>query len=209
MQENIVDIVKRDLFTKEEELQKRYNERQVQHVIRVRDMYQYMVANPSTSDKEFVTRIMAAYGIEKSQAYRDLTVVKALLPLIGQCSREFHRWRFNEMIMQTFRMAEKRKDVKTMEKALSSYAKYNRIELEEEVDLPFELIVVQPFVATSDPTVLGIKPIPNLRDKISGLIKKYSSEIADIEDIDYEDADTEEARLFPKMIENGAETDIL
>lgn len=209
MQENIVDIVKRDLFTKEEELQKRYNERQVQHVIRVRDMYQYMVANPATSDKEFVTRIMAAYGIEKSQAYRDLTVVKALLPLIGQCSREFHRWRFNEMIMQTFRMAEKRKDVKTMEKALSSYAKYNRIELEEEVDLPFELIVVQPFVATSDPTVLGIKPIPNLRDKISGLIKKYSSEIADIEDIDYEDADTEEARLFPKMIENGAETDIL
>lgn len=209
MQENIIEIVKRDLFTNQDELVKKYNETQANHVIRLRDMYNYVMANPAVTDKEFVTRIMEAYNIAKSQAYRDLAIVKMLLPIIGQCSREFHRWRFNEMIMNTYRMAEKRKDVKTMEKALSSYAKYNRIDAEDELSVPYDLIVVQPFVASSDPTLLGIKPIPNLKERIKTLINKYSAEITDIEDIDYEEADTEENELFAKRIDNEPETDIL
>lgn len=209
MQENIIEIVKRDLFTSQDELVKKYNETQANHVIRLRDMYNYVMANPAVTDKDFVTRIMEAYSIAKSQAYRDLAIVKMLLPIIGQCSREFHRWRFNEMIMNTYRMAEKRKDVKTMEKALSSYAKYNRIDAEDELSVPYDLIVVQPFVASSDPTLLGIKPIPNLKERIKTLINKYSAEIADIEDIDYEEADTEENELFAKRIDNEPETDIL
>ena len=64
-------------------------------------------------------------------------------------------------------------DTKTMERAAASYAKYNRVDLEDEQTLPYELIVVQPFTATDDPTVLGIKPIPNIQQKISDMIAKY------------------------------------
>ena len=105
------------------------------------------------------------------------------------------------MILDTYQMAKKRKDTKTMEKAASSYAKFNRINLEDEQAVPYELIVVQPFTATNDPSVLGIKPIPNINDKIQSLLKKYRAESMDIEDISYEEADLEEADLFPTLKE--------
>ena len=83
-----------------------------------------------------------------------------------------------------------------MEKAASSYAKFNRVDLEDEQVVPYDMIVVQPFTATDDPTVLGIKPIPNIREKIRTLLNKYRAENIDIEDIEYEEADLEEADLF-------------
>ena len=141
---------------------------------------------------------MSRHGIEKTAAYSDLAVVKALLPHLATASRDFHRYRYNEMILETFQMAKKRKDTKTMEKAASSYAKYNRVDLEDEQAVPYDMIVVQPFTATDDPSVLGIKPIPNLREKIRMLLNKYRAENMDIEDIEFEEADLEEATLFPE-----------
>ena len=131
-------------------------------------------------------------------AYRDLGVIKALLPHLAQASRDFHRYRYNEMILETYQMAKKRKDTKTMEKAASSYAKYNRVDLEDEQAVPYDLIVVQPFPATDDPSVLGIKPMLRLQERIQELLHKYQAENIDIEDIEYEEADLEENTLFKK-----------
>ena len=95
-----------------------------------------------------------------------------------------------------------------MEKAASAYAKYNRIDLEDEVAVPYDLIVVQPFTATDDPSVLGIKPLPRLQERIQELLHKYQAENIDIEDIEYEEADLEEQSLFPKDIESdGTESE--
>lgn len=76
-----------------------------------------------------------------------------------------------------------------MERAATSYAKFNNVNVEDEQSLPYDMIVVQPFTATDDPTVLGIKPIPNIEKVISDMIEKYRAESLDIDDIEYEDAD--------------------
>ena len=81
------------------------------------------------------------------------------------------------------------------------HAKFNRVDLEDEQAVPYEMIVVQPFTATDDPTVLGIKPIPNLQQKIDQMIKHYGAETIDIEDIDYEEPDLEEELWTPKKEE--------
>jgi hypothetical protein len=103
-------------------------------------------------------------------------------------------------------MAKKRKDTKTMEKAASSYAKYNRVDLEDEQAVPYDMIVVQPFTATDDPSVLGIKPLPRLQERIQQLLHKYSAENMDIEDVEYEEADLEFNNLFPED-KNGEPTE--
>lgn len=103
------------------------------------------------------------------------------------------------MIMKTYAKAQAKGDTKTMERAAASYAKYNRVDLEDEQTLPYELIVVQPFTATDDPTVLGIKPIPNIQQKISDMIAKYRAETLDIEDVEFEEADLEFSELFPRI----------
>ena len=197
----ILEICSKDLFTAEDELLEKYNAEQAQRVLRLRDMYNYYMSNPDTKDRQFVDTAMSRHGIMKSQAYADLSIIKSLLPLLSSASRDFHRFRFNEMILETYQMAKARKDTKTMEKAASSYAKFNRVDLEDEQALPYDLIVVQPFTATSDPRVLGIKPIPNVEEKIASMLKKYRQESMDIDDVDYEEVDLEEEELFnPKPL---------
>ena len=194
---NALELCRSDLFTKEDELRQAYPQLLVDKVLRVRDMYNWCIANPDAKDRQFVEQELSRYDISKVVAYSDLAIVKTLLPTLASASRDFHRWRYNEMILETYQMAKKRKDTKTMEKAASSYAKYNRIDLEDEQAVPYEMIVVQPFTATSDPTVLGIKPIPNINDKIKAMLNKYRAETIDIEDITFEEADLEEESLFP------------
>ena len=196
---NALELCRSDLFTKEDELRQAYPQLLVDKVLRVRDMYNWCIANPDAKDRQFVEQELSRYDISKVVAYSDLAIVKTLLPTLATASRDFHRWRYNEMILETYQMAKKRKDTKTMEKAASSYAKYNRIDLEDEQAVPYEMIVVQPFTATSDPTVLGIKPIPNINDKIKAMLNKYRAETIDIEDITYEEADLELSELFPTI----------
>ena len=192
----VIDIARTDLFTAEEELRQRFPDVVVTRLLRVRDLYNWCIANPDAKDRQFVEVAMDRYSISKPLAYSDLSVIKAMLPHLAQASRDFHRWRYNEMILETYQMAKKRKDTKTMERAASSYAKYNRIDLEDEQAVPYDLIVVQPFTATDDPSVLGIKPIPNVQEKIQKMIAKYRAETIDIEDVEYEEADLEEDVLF-------------
>ena len=199
-----IDACRLDLFTSEDELRQKYTEAIVLRVLRIREEYNWFLSNPDAKDRQFVENAISRHGINKTQAYSDLAIVKALLPHLSQATRDFHRYRFNEMILETYQMAKSRKDSKTMEKAASSYAKFNRVDLEDEQAVPYDLIVVQPFTATDDPTVLGIKPMPNLNERIAELLHKYQAENIDIEDIEFEEADLEENALFPPAtLEDG------
>ena len=197
-----LEICRIDLFTAKDELQQRYADGIVERIMRIRDEYNWFLSNPDSKDRQFVEQAVSRHGVSRMQAYNDLAVVKALLPHLAQASRDFHRYRYNEMILETYQMAKKRKDTKTMEKAASSYAKYNRVDLEDEQAVPYDLIVVQPFTATDDPTVLGIKPIPNINERIHALLKKYQAENMDIEDVEFEEPDLELPSLFPENIED-------
>lgn len=191
-----IDAARADLFTAEGELRGKYPQVIVERLLRLRDMYAWSVANPDAKDKRFVETVIDRHRVSRNAAYSDLAIVKALLPALASASRDFHRWRYNEMILETYAMAKKRKDVRTMERAASSYAKYNRVDLEDEQPVPYDLIVVQPFVATSDPSVLGIKPIPNIQKRIDEMIAKYRKETIDIDDVEFEEVDLEEQELF-------------
>ena len=198
----IIDVASHDLFTPEAELRTKYVEAQVAHVLRLREMYNWYLSSPDAHDRQFIDECRSRYQLSKSQSYEDLALIKRLLPALSTASRDFHRWKANEMLMETYRMAKARKDTKTMEKAASSYAKYNRVDLEDEQAVPYDDIVVQPFTATSDPTVLGLVPIPNLQKRIDALLKELSGESRDIEDITYEEADLEEDELFAMPSDN-------
>lgn len=199
---NTLDICRKDLFANEDKLREQYPEVVVVRVLRIRDMYLWTVANPEAKDRQFIEELLNRYDMSRVMAYKDLGIVKSLLPSISAASRDFHRWRFNEMILETYQMAKKRKDTKTMEKAASSYAKNNNVGLEEEAKIPYELLLVQPFVPTMDPSVLGITPIPNLQEKIDAMLEKYKRETIDIEDVTFEEADLEEDIYFPPLKEN-------
>lgn len=201
---NILDVCRADLFTKEDDLLQKYPQVIVEKLLRIREMYNWFLSNPSGSDREFVSEICQRHGIHKTTAYKDIAVVKALLPMLGSASRDFHRWRTNEMLINTYKKAEKRGDTKSMERAASQYGRLNRVDVEDEQAMPYDKIVPQPFTATDDPRVLGIEPTPNIKDKILKLIDKYRKESIDIEDVEFEEYDLEFETLFPDK-ENDSE----
>ncbi len=193
---NAIEVCRADLFTRESDLRERYPQQIVDKVLRVREMYNWFISNPDGTDREFVAEVLQRHDISKVTAYSDLAVVKTLLPTLATASRDFHRWRTNQMLMATYKMAKKRNDSKTMERAATAYGKLNRVDYEDEQAIPLDQILVQPFTATDDPRVLGIAPIPNINEKISAMIEKYRRETIDIEDVEFEDVDLEFDTLF-------------
>lgn len=94
-----------------------------------------------------------------------------------------------------------------MERAATSYAKNNRVDLEDEMAMPYDEIVIQPFCATLDVRVLGLKPIPDVYNHIAKLTKELSRDFVDIQDVEYEEADLEENMLFPDKDQKPDDTD--
>lgn len=185
-----------DFFLPSETLLNRYPEVLVNRLLRLREMYNWFLNNPSATDRMFMDIIHARYELSRPVALEDLRIIKGMLGKLALASRDFHRFRANEMLLETYEMAKKRKDTKTMERAASSYAKYNRVGVEDESAVPYDDIVVQPFTATSDPSILGIKPIANREKVVRDLINKYSRDIPDVMDVDCEEVDIEEGDLF-------------
>ena len=205
----LIDVCKKDLFTKESDLESRYDIITITHLMRIRAEYQWVLANPDLPDRQFVEEFTGRTGMGERSIYADLAIIKQLLPLLSSSSRDWHRWKANQMLLETYQMAKRRKDTKTMERAAADYAKYNRVDLEDEQVIPYDQIVVQPFTATDDPSVLGIKPIKDVDKRIKEMIDKYKRETIDIEDVDYEEADLEEDNLFGPPEDETAESRIL
>ena len=203
---SIIDIARTDLYTKREELEQRYAVTQVEHLLRLRDMVTWCIANPDMKDRQFVDEIMSRYTISQVTAYADLKIVKAVLPNLAEATRDYHRWRYNEMILETYQMAKKRKDTKTMEKAATSYAKYNRIDVEDEQSVPYHMIVVQPFFPTTDPRVVGINPVPNIDERIRKLTKELAVSHPDTLNVEYEEADMNFEEIFDNPREGDSPT---
>lgn len=192
-----LEACKADLLASDDELKEKYPLSIAERVMRLREMYNYWLSNPSMKDRQLRDAIMSRYDVSQSTAYADINIIHQLVPLLSTKSRDFHRARYNEMILETYNMAKARKDTKTMERAATSYAKNNRVDLEDEMAMPYDEIVIQPFCATLDVRVLGLKPIPDVYNHIAKLTKELSRDFADIQDVEYEDADLEEDKLFP------------
>ena len=205
---SILESCKLDLLATDEELQRKYPPAMAERITRIRDMYNYWLANPSMKDRQLRDAIMSRYDVSQSTAYSDISVIHQLVPLLSQKSRDFHRSRANEMMLETYAMAKARKDTRTMAMTAANYAKYNRVDVEDEMTMPYEDIVPQPFCPTLDVTVLGIKPIPDVYNHISRLTKEFSRDFADIEDVEAEDIDLEEDKLFAPLSDDSHRPEI-
>ena len=137
-----------------------------QRLIRLRDMYNFWLSFPSKKDLEIVGELENRYKIGKSTAYEDVRIIKRVLGDLAKTTKDYHRYKFCNMIDESFAMAKRMKDARAMASAANFYAKYTQLDKEDILDKGYDKIIVQPFEPTDDPTVLGIKAIPNVREQI-------------------------------------------
>lgn len=193
--QNIYDVVSQHLFSSVDEMTiARIPEMQQKRLIRLRSVYNFWLQFPQKTDLDIAEKLQHDFGIARTQAYEDVRVIKAALGEMNKTTKDFHRYKFLQMIERTFAMAERNKDARAMAAAANHYGKYTQLDKEDAHDKGYSLIVPQNFEPTDDPSVIGIKPIPNIRERIKKKIAQY--DIAEIEDIEYEEADYNENDVF-------------
>jgi len=185
-----LEICRRHLYddvTKLEHLPENIRSR----LLRIRSGYTLWNEFPRKKQKDIAQHLMQMYGIEKTTAYDDIRLIQDLLGSINRASKDWHLYQFNLRINRAYEIAETKQDSDAMTKAMAAYGKYNQLDKEDPTEFPWDEIRPQNFEITSDPSVIGIKPIPNLKDKIARLYKKYQEDLQSVEDVTFEEIDIE------------------
>ena len=161
-------------------------------VVRLRALYSWWLANPRKSDHDVVMRDMDKFGLKRMQAYNDLHLIKIIMGDLQRTTKDFARYKFEQMIQRAYEKAEMINDARAMAAAAAAYGKYHQLDKEDPVDNGFDLIRPQVFFPTSDPRVLGLKRIPNIKNVIKKLLKKYGGTSLELVQLEAEDYDKEQ-----------------
>lgn len=148
----------------------------IQRIERLRELSSYWRSYPSTSTKELVNRCMQLFKIGRSQAYDDIHVLKILIGNLEATTKEFARWRVNQMIEEDRAAARRDGDWRAVASMQKNYILNNQTDKPDTPDMAFDKIVPLQLEPTDDPSVLGIKAPKNLRARRDKLIKQFSKD---------------------------------
>lgn len=148
----------------------------IMRVERLRELSSYWRSYPSTTPKELVTRCMQLFHVGKSQAYDDIHLLKILIGNLEATTKEFARWRVNQMIEEDRTAARRDGDWRAVASMQKNYILNNQTDKPDTPDMAFDKIVPIQLEPTDDPSVLGIKAPKNLRARRDKLIKQFSKD---------------------------------
>lgn len=189
-----LEITHGHLYDSDDELKdKNIPPQMIDRIKRIRSVVTRLDAYPLTSDKELRDALVKRYDVAYSTAYDDIRQAKAIVGNMHEASKSYHRYVFVEMISHAYKKAKLKESAKDMISAAKEYAKYMQLDKEDAFEYAFDEIVPQPFIPTINPEILGIKPIPNIDQKIAQMKKKYGE---DVEYVNYE-----EIGIDPELLE--------
>lgn len=185
----VIERIRLNLFaTADEMTANRLTEDEQTRILQLRDMYNFWIAYPTTRERDILDELENRYKLSRQVAYKYVAVLRVLIGDLGKTNKDYIRFQFNEMIRDAYDMAKKTGNVDAMVKALGQFAKFNQLDKEDVLVNRWETIKPQQFIMTDDPTTIGFKAIPNVREKIKATIHKYWNE--QIEDVRFVEADT-------------------
>lgn len=166
-------------------------------MLRIRDMYAYWLRYPKTTERDLVLELKHRYRLTSdSQAYEDVRLVKICLGTLNQVTKDYDRYRFRQLFEEGIEVARQEHDANAYARLLAAYGKYMQLD-KEEADAPaYSDIVPQTFTLTTDPTVIGFKPIKDWRKVAARLEARFIKE-TEVEEADYEEL-TEDKPVKPR-----------
>ena len=164
----------------------------IQRVERLRELSAYWRSYPATSPKELVTRCMQLFNVGKSQAYDDIHLLKVLIGNLEATTKEFARWRVNQMIEEDRVAARRDGDWRAVASMQKNYILNNQTDKPDTPDMAFDKIIPLQLEPTDDPSVLGIKAPKNLRVRRDRLIRQFSKDDGYTDYQDVEETDNKE-----------------
>lgn len=179
------------LFSSADEMARnRLPQEMIDRLLRLRSLYTFWLNFPDKGTREMVNQEKVMYPqLKERQCYDDIKLLKILIGNLEQESKEWHRHVFNARTERIYKEAMRAHDYRSAEKANADYAKYNKLNKDEPEEHDYSEIVPLQLEPTDDPSVIGIKPVKDLRGRIQKLKKKLGADIEDADFIEIKDED--------------------
>lgn len=199
----IIDVAHQYLFADIDKMQAaNLPDVTIKHLIRLRDIYNFWLNFPSKRDRDIVAELRQRHGLGETAARDDLRLVKVLLGDMARTTKDYHRYRFNEMIQRAYDKADKQNNPRDMVAAAAQYARYNQLDKDDERANIIDRVVPIILSFTDDPEVIGITRMPNFREKIKAVKERYWTD--QVKDVEFEEIDANLDEIFkPKQLSNG------
>jgi len=177
--EDNFDKIQKSLFSEDEAELEKLSDRDKRIRERYITAFSSWLDNPTYTDKQMMNFITRQFDVSVRQAFRDLGVIKTMLGNVRNANKEWHRHVVIQMCQEAYNLAKKRNDAKAMALAADKLGKYTRCDQLEAEALPWDQIIPPSFEPSSDISILGFKPDPDIERKRAKLRKKYSRDIED------------------------------
>ena len=176
-EETTFDKIQKYLFEDKELAEQHLNPHEMEIKRRWASVYAFWIDKPEASDRELVRFMKVEFGIEKSQAYRDLPKIKLLLGNVKAAGKEYYRLMVVEMCKKAYSIALAKGDAKAMALAADKIGKYTKLDKDELEALPWEQLFPPNFEPSNDVSVLGITLDADFEAKRERLRRKYMDNV--------------------------------
>lgn len=145
----------------------------LERVKRLRGMYAFWLQYPRQSITELVHRDVSMFKVKESQAYDDIHLVQVMLGNLQNATKDFWRWKVNQEIDEDRLAAKRASDFRALASMQKNRIKNNRTDTPDDPERSFDKIVPAEFKMSNDPTIIGLKDTPKLKEMIAQLEKQY------------------------------------
>lgn len=156
-------------------------------LLRAKDGYTYWLDHPQLSERQIREYIIAIHKISKTQALLDIRILTTLLGNVNNSSKEFYRYKVNDLLSKATAAANAGfdKKAKALAKIADVMVKNNRTDHDDGETLPLDQIIIPDLSFSIDPTVAGVKVLPGAIATAKKLEAKILQELGiDIEVIE-------------------------
>ena len=183
--------IERSLFKDKEEATRTLSVREMEIKTRMMLCVSKLMEKPTLEDTELVNFLMhgcagQADPVSRSQAYRDLAMVRRLVGNIRLAAKSWYRYLIVEGAKRTYNMAMEKEDAKGAAAALDKIGKYT---LCDKDDTAFDYSQMLPpnFEPSDDVTLLeGLEPMDDIEAKRKQLRSYFKGEIEEAQIVENE-----------------------
>lgn len=164
------------IFTPEE-----YN-----HVIRLRALFTYWLDKPFSAKTTLVEWMINEFGIEKTKAYADISLVESLLGNVKNANKTWARYIVSQTLLKAIELGEADKRPDAMIRGAEALIKAYSLDKTDEVEIDESKFNVD-FEPTDDIRALSpnLKPLSKVEKE--KLKQRLLANMVEVTDIDYEE----------------------
>lgn len=182
--EDAIERIRPCLFLNEDNMPYKLSDKDMKSKKRIEAAFAYALENPQEPDKSIVDHIKKVFGIEKSQAYWDINVMKSLLGNIKNAGKEWHRHVLIQTCLEALAIAKAKKNPIAMVMAVDKIGKYTNLDKEKVDPIDWEKVQGFDLEITSDHKAINPKDKKDYEAIRRKLMKEFLSDI--------DEADTDE-----------------